>query len=343
MNTELIVEFAALSLAGWAALKSIPRTPARNWARLFHVSLSTVLRGRIESAEGTADDWESAVLGRVLYNPSARAPDRLLSAPDPAGIPTPALEGERALVERLAALPNVETRWRMLFLEDHRVLDALFDDPAGLGPAHDPGRNLAPGLSWDDVAGWSDALRAALGRRLDAVVLVTLGDDALSAALASAAPHARVVALPADASAEPEVLRAVPEAPHERIVLFARGRAAAPLVCLLSDHGDLVDRLAGVVLIGGALGGADVRDAFTHERLEPEVLRAVPYFSLAIVDPADPLGRSWSLQHPPEPPEPASGRVGLERIPLGAIAEPGLDPEALARALLHVVAVRHAG
>ena len=343
MNTELIVEVAALGLAGWAALKSIPRPPARNWARLFHVSLSTVFRGRVEAAEGTAEEWESVVLGRVLYNPAARAPEDLLTAPDPAGIPTPALEGERALVERLASLPDADARWRLLFQEDHRVLDALFDDPAGLGSAHDPGSNLAPDLGWDDVAGWSDALRDALGRRLDAVVLVTLGDDSLCAALASAAPHARVVALPADASAEPEVLRAVPEAPHERLVVFARGRAAAPLVCLLADHGDLVDRLAGVVLIGGALGGADVRNVFTHERLEPEVLRAVPYFSLAVVDPEDPLGRSWSQQHPPEPPEPASGRVGLERIPLGAIAEPGLDPEALARALLHVVAVRHAG
>jgi len=341
VNTELIVEVAALGLAGWAALKSVPRPPARNWSRLFHVSLSTVFRGRIEAAGGTAEEWESVVLGRVLYNPAARAPQDLLTAPDPARIPTPALDGERALVERLAALPDADARWRLLFHEDHRVLDALFDDPAGLGPAHDPSSNLAPDLSWDDVAAWSDALRAALGRRLDAVVLVTLGDDALSAALAAAAPHARVVALPADTTAES--LRAVPEAPHERLVLFPRGLAAAPLVCLLAEHCDLVDRLAGVVFIGGALGGADVRAAFTHERLEPEVLRAVPYFSLAVIDPEDPLGRSWAQQHPPEPPEPVSGRVGLERIPLGAIAEPGLDPEALARALLHVLAVRHAG
>jgi hypothetical protein len=343
VNAELIVELAALGLAGWAAFKSIPRPPARDWERLFQVTLSTVVRGRIEAREGTAEEWEAAVLGSVLYNPAARSPERLLSAPDPAEIPTPAREGERALVERLAELPDADARWRLLYLEDHRVLDALFDDPAALGDAHDPAKNLAPDVGWDDLAAWSDPLTAALGRRLDAVVFVTLGDDALGAALDTAAPHSRVVALPAEAAADPDALRGVPQAPHERLALIARGGAAAPLLPLLAEHGDLVDRLAAVVCIGGELQGPAVREAFTHERLEPEVLRAIPYFSLVVVDPAEPLGRAWSAQRLPVPPDPPSGRIGIDRIDLGVLAEGGVDDGTLARALLHVLAVRHAG
>ena len=341
MNAELIVEIAALGLAGWAAMKSVPRPPARDWSRLFHVTLSTVIRGRIETADGSAEDWERAVLGTVLYNPAARRPEQLVAQPDPSTIPTPALDGERALVERLAALSDADERWRFLFHQDHRVLDALFDDPASLGPAHDPASNLAPDVDWDDLAAWSSALQAALLRRLDGVTLVTLGDDALAEGLKSALPEGRVVSLAVEAAADAEALRAIPEVAHERLLLLARGAAAAHVLTVLADHGDLVDRLAGVVSIGGELDGPEVREAFTHERLEPEVLRAIPYFALTVVDPSEPLGRSWSAQRLPEPPLPPSGRIGLERIQLGAISSPGLDADALARALLHVVAVRH--
>lgn len=345
VNAELLVELTALGLAGWAALKSVPRPPPRDWERLFKVTLSTVLRGRIEAQEGSADDWEAAVLGRILYNPAARDPGALLDGPDPAAIPTPAREGERALVERLAALPDPASRWRLLFWEDHRVLDALFDDPAALGPAHDPARNLAPDLSWDALAAWTEGVHAALGRRLDAVVWVTLGDDPLAAAVAAASPASRVVALPPAAAGDADALRCVAERPEERLVLVARGEAAPTLLGVLADHGELVDRLAAMVSVGGPLQRADhraaVRAAFTHERLEPEVLRAVPYFSVQCVDPADPVPQRWPEQRFPVPAAPASGRLGIEVVDLGAISEPGTDPDALARALLHVVAVRH--
>lgn len=347
MNAELLVEFAALGLAGWAVLKSIPRPPKRDWERLFKVTLSTVLRGRVEVARGTAKDWESGVLGRVLYNPAARRPECLLVAPDPMAIPVPALEGERALVERLAALPDAPARWRLLYEQDHRALDALFDDPAGLGEAHDPGRNLAPDVSWDALAAWTDGVRAALVRRLDAVVLVTLCDDVLADALAAASPGSRVVALPGAAAGDPEALRELAVRPEERLAILARGTAAPILIGTLAANADLVDRLAGVVSIGGALQAephaAAVRADFTHERLEPEVLRAIPYYSIVIVDPAAPLAGSWSAQRFPVPAAPPSGRVGIEVIDLGPVAEPGTDPDALARALLHVLAVRHGG
>lgn len=345
VNVELFVEVAALGLAGWAALKSVPRPPARDWERLFKVTLSTVLRGRIEARGGAAEDWEDEVLGTVLYNPAARGPEALLVAPDPATIPTPAREGERALVERLAALEDIAARWQLLFVEDHRVLDALFEDPATLGDAHAPARNLAPDLSWDALAAWTEAVHAALGRRLDAVVWVTIGDDALGAALAAASPASRVVSLPPEQAADADALRGVAMRPEERYAVIARGAAAPMLVQTLAEHSDLVDRLAAVVSLGGPLLEAPhadaVRSAFTHERLEPEVLRTIPYFSVLSVDPDAPLSRSWSGQRFPEPPVPESGRLGIEVIDLGPIAEPGTDADALARALLHVVAVRH--
>jgi hypothetical protein len=345
VNVELLVEVAALGLAGWAALKSVPRPPDRDWERLFKVTLSTVLRGRIEARGGSAEDWEGAVLGTVLYNPAARGPETLLVAPDPATIPTPAREGERALVERLAALEGPEDRWRLLFIEDHRVLDALFEDPATLGDAHAPSRNLAPDLSWDSLAAWTEAVHAALGRRLDAVVWVTLGDDDLAEALAAASPASRVVCLPTEQASDADALRAVAQRPEERFAVVARGRAAPLLVQTLAEHSDLVDRLAAVVSLGGPLLQAPhadaVRAAFTHERLEPEVLRAVPYFSILCVDPDAPLSQSWGEQRFPDPALPPSGRLGIEVIDLGPVAEPGTDADALARALLHVVAVRH--
>ena len=165
--------------------------------------------------------------------------------------------------------------------------------------------------------------------------------EALAEVVRASGAASRAVLVTVDA--DPEALRAVPQAPHERLVLLARGAAAAPLLPTLAEHGDLVDRLAAVVCIGGELQGADVQEAFTHERLEPEVLRAIPYFSLVVVDPAEPLGRAWSAQRLPVPPVPPSGRIGIDRIDLGVLAEGGVDEEALARALLHVLAVRHSG
>ncbi len=341
MNVDLVVEGVALALAGWAALKSIPRPPARDWERLFKTTLSTVLRGRVEAEGGDAEAWEAAVLGAVLYNPAARGPEILLAAPDPARIPTPAREGERALVERLAGLADPPARWRLLWQEDHRVFDALFADPSELGADYDPTRALAPDVDWDAVAAWTPAVSAALGRRLDAVVFAVVADDDLAGAIRAELPDARVAGLAPSALADAAALLGLLRAPHERLVLLLRGDAPAAALRLLHDDDALLDRLAGVVALGGCLAGDPwVRDHFRHAAFEPEVLRAIPYASVVEVpdDPAAPEG--WADQRFPVPDEPESGRATIDVIDLGPVPRGRVDDDALARALLVVLGFR---
>lgn len=341
MSIDVAVEIAALALAGWAALKSIPRPPERDWERLFKTTLATVLRGRVEAEEGDAAAWEDAVIGAVLYNPAARAPEALLARPDPARIPTPAREGERALVERLASLDDVESRWRFLWTQDHRVFDALFADPAELGADYDPARALAPDVTWDAVAAWDPAVVAALGRRLDAVVFVVVGDPGLGAALSAAFPDQRVASVDLAALDGSEVLLGHLEQPHEKLLLVLRGAAGPTGLRWIHDDPALIDRLAGVVTLGAPLGAdAWLVDHFRHEAFEPEVLRAVPYLSVLEV-PAEPVTPSgWAAQRFPAPPEPESGRATIDAIDLGPVPRERLDDDVLARALLVVLGFR---
>lgn len=347
MNLEHVVEAVALGLAGWAALKSVPRQPDRDLQRLFKIVLSTVIRGQVEESKGGAEEWESRVLGAVLYNPAAREPEALLVAPDPDVIPTPALEGERALVERLAALADPAERVRLLFHEDHRVLDSLFGDPAALGAAYDPSAVLAPDVDWDGVAAWSGALNAALGRRLDAVIFVVVGDASLAAALDEAAPALPVVMLPTDVDDASAFLDLMPR-PEQRMVVVARGDAAPRLVRLLHADDALRDRLMAFVSVGGDVSAEGAQAEwmtahFTHDEFEPEVLRAVPYLSLIEVEGEDLLLRDWAPQRFPSRPPAESGRSNLDTVDLGAVDRALLPDAVLARGLLITVAFRLSG
>ena len=130
MTLETLAELAALGLAAWAALRSVPQPARLDWERLLKVSLSTVLMGDTEAAGGDRAAWEARVTAQVPYHPAARALADKLLRPDPAALPSPALEGERALVEALARCPDAAARWRRMFIEDRIARDFLLSDPA---------------------------------------------------------------------------------------------------------------------------------------------------------------------------------------------------------------------
>ena len=48
----------------------------------------------------------------------------------------PALEGERALVERLAAIETPAARWQSMYRDDTHAQESLMQDPMDLGPAY---------------------------------------------------------------------------------------------------------------------------------------------------------------------------------------------------------------
>lgn len=340
MQPETLVELSALALAAWAAIKSIPRPPALDWERLFKVALATVIRGEVERAGGALPEWEQAVLGRVLYHPAAGdQPERKLIDPLSAPVPVPARPGERALIEALAKLGDVPARFKWMYTEEHGAAEALFLHPEALGAAYDPALALAPGLDWEALAGWTEPVQQALARRLDFVILVDLG-GALGAALAEAAPGMRSVT--EDPTLEGEALATALlgrlSAPSDRLVVLAQGSAALTLLQAMRHSPALIDRVAAVVSVAGALS-ASPEDAawleqnFTHEGMEPELHRAIPYISLldAAPDGSSPL--PWPAQRFPSPPPVSSGRDAIDAIDLGPLVLSALRPRDVARAL----------
>ena len=338
MTPDLLVEIAAMGLAGWAAWRTIPRPPRLDPERLFKVTLATVLRGEIEAQGGDLAAWQER-LRAVPYHPAGRDAERRLADPTTSPVPVPALPGERALLDRLAAAPDALARWDHMYRADPAALDALMSDPAGLGPDYDPVGRFGPDATWDAVATWAPALQAGLTRRLSHVAFVEVGAG-LGTEWRVALPHLRLHALPEDADDDAvlSTIEAALPASSDRLVWVAPGAQVMRVVRLL--HGDpaLRDRTLVVVSLGGPVA-TDPDHAtwlaahFTHEQMEPELQRAIAYAFITRVDPAAPLAQSWSAQRLVAPPVPGSGRVTIDTIDLGPLDTASLPPHALARAL----------
>ena len=343
MTPDLLVEIAAAGLASWAAWRTIPRPPRLDPERLFKVTLATVLRGEVEQEGGDLAAWEDR-LRAVPYHPAGRDAERRLADPKASPVPVPALPGERALLDRLAAEPDATARWDRMYRADPAALDALMSDPAELGPDYDPVGRFGPEATWDAVATWAPAIRAGLARRLAHVAWVELGDG-LGAAWSEALPALRHHPIPADAD-DGQVLAAIEAAtpaPSDRLVLVSSGAGVMRLLRLLHGHPALRDRALVVLSLGGAVtsdrdDGAWISAHFTHEQMEPELQRAIVYGFVTRVDPAAPLAASWAAQRLHTPPTPASGRKTIDAVDLGPLDTAHLPPVALSRALLVWVA-----
>jgi hypothetical protein len=153
-----------------------------------------------------------------------------------------------------------------------------------------------------------------------------------------------------------ERLRALAPERSSRLILATTGDAAPTLLRALAEHVDVRDRVVAVVAIGAAIHGlpdvdgprgeAVMRDwlehHFRHEHLDVELVRLVPYVSLAWlapdVDPPGLVGLPVRAQRFPEP-----GFVGreppfVEPVDLGVLpADPSLPVDAVADALRLVV------
>jgi hypothetical protein len=342
MSLDLLVELVALLLAVWIAWRFIPRVPGRDLHQLFKVTLATRIRGEVEAADGSFDAWRARALGPLAYHPMGRQVIDKLWRPDPGGMRVPALEGELGLVEALAGLPDVASRWRRMFVDDAQAEDGLLGDPALLGPEVDPGQTLSTSLDWEDVAQWSTALKAALGRQLAHTKIVAI-DGVLEEALSQAVPELRVEGCPASADMA-EALAALVEQPADRLILISEGEGSWHTLKALTGHAGLRDRLAAAVFLGGAFGGEDrtawLAEAFTHEAMDTELNRATPYVcvgwvgaDLAAADP-DALAAQFLV----EPTVPSSGRRSIRVVDLGLLQRDAVSTEHVGEALMLTLA-----
>lgn len=346
MNAATWVELAALALAVWAARLSLPQAPSFDAERLFKFALANALRGEMERAGADLAAWRASVLGHVLYHPSVGPePERLLERPDAAILPVPPPPGARALVEQLSALPDELSRRRWLYEEDPLVEAALLGHPDELGPDYDPAPRFSPGVGWDALAAWTDPVLVSLRRRFDAAVLVELGGG-YAQDLASAIPGLRCATVRPEGledAAFAAAIVAVAQRPADRLILVGEGASARRAIGALASSAALRDRLMTLVAVGGDFGapGSEPRGAlqaqFTHEVLDPEVHRTLPY--LTLLDGAAPLA-SWPHQRLPTPPAPVTGRLTIDLLDLGPLDLDGLSRSALARALWVVLAWR---
>jgi hypothetical protein len=140
------------------------------------------------------------------------------------------------------------------------------------------------------------------------------------------------------------------------MVVFAEGEAVLQLLRGLVAAADVRDRVAGVVSVGGVIGGregvegpygaAAARDfleaKFDQRNLETDLVRRVPYVSLQWWDRAVwPPGTAGLPLHHQRFPEPGTddGPEIVEVMDLGPLFPDALpEPMLVARALLAVVA-----
>jgi hypothetical protein len=341
------LELAAAGLALWAAIQTLPRPPRRDWERLFKVALATQLW---EAAQADGGDegaitarWDALLRAQVPFHPAGRAPMAKLFAPAISGIEAPALDGERALVEALARLPDAAARWQRMYVEDLAAADALTSHPESLGPACDPANALGPACGWEAISRWDPAVPAALAARTGHIQLVVAAAPDLTAALRAAAPGLRIAAdPPLDAS----LLQLCP-APADRLVILLGRSPMGGLLRALADAPGLRDRVLVIVGVGAPRSGGSADDHFfstgwTHEAMAPELQRTTALFSIWDVEP-DSSPEAWAAQLLPPPRLEPGAAPSVELLPLGPLPLGRVDPAQLARALLTTLAVRLLG
>ena len=328
MTAELIGEVVVVALALSAAWLSMrPSTPLE-WERLWKVTLATVIRGDVEASGQDQDEWWSR-LSVVPYHPAGRRVYSKLFDPKVEAIPVPALEGERALVDRLSTLDDSQARFEYMYRASEAAQEALMSDPAELGPAYDPSAPLAPGVDWQAVASWDVMVQAAVARRLSDVVVAVVGTPA--APLVEAIPHADVHEVE---SLERGCLLGLLTKSHQRLAIVAAGEAACGVLDQLQDSPALRDRLVVFVSLGAPLQVGERRtwmeEHFQHKSFDTELNRRTLY--MAISDPGDPLEDTRG-QRFPDPPVPPSGWAPIESVDLGILPLGQQDPILFARAL----------
>ena len=331
-----------LLLGGAAAWWTIPRPVALDWELHWKVTLSTLLRGRVEAADGKLEDWLALGAPLLWFHAGGRELEQKLAAPDAYEIPVPARPGERALVEALVKADDpIAALWEA---SD----PCLYDDPAALGPEFAPSRALGPQVDWEHIAAWKPEVGEALRRRHEHTRVAVLGRPGLAAAVCEVLGDEKAVAVEGDLE---EGLGALAPGLADRLIVFVAGEAIGPLLDLLADAPALRDRLRAVVGLGVSLGDRQAWLAvhWTHERFDTEISRATPWFHLAwVVDGVEPIGEPGTPLAEtrfPEVPVPPTGRVALEPIDLGVLrgASSATDDELLARALLLTLTARLEG
>ena len=344
MQAQTLLELAAAALAGWAAWLTVPRPPERDLERIFKVCLSTLLWAEAEAQGGgeaaVLERWDASLRALVPFHPAGRDPIAKLFSPSVADIAAPALDGERALVEALIALPSPAQRWQRMFVEDRAAADALTAHPDGLGAAGDPRAALGPDGGWEQVAAWGPSVQKSVQQRLSHVLFAVFGSPALAEALRAAAPGLRVHEAPlAEAS-----LLALTQAPADRLVFLWAGAPLVQLLRALAEAPALIDRCLGLVQLGAPLtvdpsDEAWLAERWRHASFEPELQRSIPLLMLTDAGPDSPRDR-WAAQLVPEPVLEAGAQPAIERISLGAAPLDALPPRLLARALLVTLALR---
>jgi len=335
MTGTTLVELAAAGLALWAAYKTLPTPPARDDERLWKTLLAHLLRAELEVKGEGVDAWEAGLRATLPFHPAGRDPERKLNKPDPAAIPAPALEGERALEEDLAALTSVAARFARLY-QGPQSLDALCEDPEKLGAAYDPRPTLGPQSDWTALCDWAPVVVEGLGRSHRHRVFCVIGDPGLEEALKEALPGLRSLAWQAEAGIEP--LEAALVDPADRLYVIAQGPDLGAFLTLLGAQAGLRDRLLALISLGAETLAGVAR--FDHDSHDTELNRLTLYAAAIDVDPAAPLARAWAPQRFPNPPLPPSGRQSILPVDLGPLVLPALPRQRLARALLLYLSLR---
>ncbi len=322
------VELFVLLLAIVAAWLSVRPPPSLEWERLWKVTLATVIRGDVEANGGNGDDWWDR-LAAVPFHPAGRDAVAKLCRPSLDDVAVPALEGERALMERLTQSATIAERWETMFRDDPLAMESLTSDPAQLGPAYDPSVPLAPNLNWEDIACWTSDVQSAVARRMGSVVIAGVGID--TRPLIAAIPHGRVVDVTESDDMAAQLLESCTAA-QDRLMLLAKGSQVLPLLQALHGSPALRDRVLVVVSLGGTFDAdADwLNDHFQHLEFDTELNRRTVYFAVSNVD-----RQTMNLvdQALPVPTVPPSGWAPIESIDLGLLPIDEHDPELFARAL----------
>jgi len=330
-----------VGLAAWAAWLSTGRPPTLDWQRLFKTALSTGLYGEVIAASGGRADWERAVVTLVPYHPAARDEPARLSAPDLETIPTPALPGERALVESLQGLSTPAERFARMFSDNEATRDALMTDPSSLGAAFDPVGAIGVGADWEAISKWGEPVRSGLVRSLSHIVLVGVGSDL--AGVMAAQIGSRGLRLEAEGLID--ALDTALESPSDRLVLIGEGAGIQVIIRAMHAHPGLRDRVLAVISLGGQITQTDeqklwMAENFTQPAMDTELNRSTPYLSAVLVDAHDPLAVDWEAQRWPNPPPDRTGRTPIQPVDLGPLPAVWLTEraEGLARALWVVLA-----
>ncbi len=261
---------------------------------------------------------------------------------------SPVLDWERLFKLTLATLHRGEVEaiggdaasWRERlegFLTDPTAAETLMEDPADLGADWDPEPVLGAGATWDAIAAWDAPVREGLTRRLGHVVFACAGP---SLAENIRAANLRAVDVPVGAPPA-ESLAAPLTALSDRLIILCDGARAGPLMRMLAQTPALRDRLLALVSIGGALPPEDaewLKEAFTHEAFDTELLRTTPYASIVDVDPGRSGETDQAAQRFPIPPPPTHDFKTIASVCLGPLPLARVSTDLLTRALLVTLA-----